>query len=414
MTSKERRESRYQRRVAARTEKRLRKAPLAGDYDAVFSFPNLWQSYKYCRRNVSWKGSVQRYIFSAPIRVSSTHATLKARRYKCVAPHEWDTYERGKPRHIKSVPIGERVVQRCLADNCLIPTIKPMLVYDNGACLEDKGHEFAFRRLIAHLHQHYRHYGNEGYILIYDFSKYYENIDHSLVRSILHKRISDPYLLRMVDQILGTFGTRGLALGSQISQILALVSANAVDHLIKQDLQIEYAARYNDDSYLIHQSKEYLQECLVQIRRLCADLHIKLNEKKTQIVKISHGFKFLKARVFLTATGKVLMKAPKEGIAVRRRQLKKLLCKLQSGLIDFPHIFASYEAYRANALLNFSAARTIETMDKLFMSLFPQARRYYAIFQVHGSGRRYRRYHKSRRRQILRQIQMRAPLRSAG
>lgn len=372
MTSEERHEARYRRRVERRRQKRMEKHPCADSYEAVFSWGNLWRSYRACRRNVTWKGSVQRYIFQAPIRVSQTYEKLMQGKYKCVTPHEWDTWERGKKRHIKSVPIGERVMQRCLADNALVPVLSPMFIYDNGACLPNKGYDFAQRRLKCHLSRFYREYGTDGYILLFDFSKFYDNVDHGLLLQSLRTRFTDRRLLGMIEQIMGTFGPVGLGLGSQISQILALLSANKLDHAIKQDMGICYYARYNDDGYLIHHSKAYLQKCLAQMQKICGQLGIKLNMKKTHIVKLSHGFKFLKARIYLTSTGKVIRKVPKKSIVTERRKLKKLRRKLDAGTIDFAHIQMQYQSWRSFAM-KFDAWQTVQSMDALYKKLYKEA-----------------------------------------
>lgn len=369
MTSEERREARFLRRRRQRIEKRHRLHPGADDFQTVFSFANLWASYRKCRKNVGWKGSVQRYTFAAPMRVTQAHRQLMMGKYKCVVPHEWDTWERGKQRHIKSVPIGERVVQRCLADNALLPLLAPSFVYDNGACLSRKGYDFAMRRLECHLQRHYRKHGNEGYILLFDFSKFYENINHNLIRSILGKYFHDPRIRKITDQILATFGTNGLGLGSQISQVLALAAASPLDHAIKQDMRVKEYARYNDDGYLIHHSKEFLHDCLSRIQAICDKLHIRLNMKKTQIVKLSHGFKFLKARIYLTDTGNIIRKLPKKSIVRQRRKIKSLNEKLKQGLIDMPHIYMQHQSWRAYAL-KFRAYLTVQSMDALFFQTY--------------------------------------------
>ena len=369
MTSEERRELRYRRRKLKRIQHRRELHPGADSYAAVFSFDNLWTSYRNCRKNVGWKGSVQRYTFAAPLRVIQTYRKLMQGKYRCVIPHEWDTWERGKKRHIKSVPIGERVMQRCLADNALIPVLAPTFVYDNGACLKYKGYDFAMRRLECHLQRHYRKYGNEGYILLFDFSKFYERIDHNQIRGIVGRYFSDTGIRKMVDAIMETFGPVGLGLGSQISQVLALASGNPLDHAIKQDMRIKNYARYNDDGYLIHPSKEYLQKCLARMQEICEKLHIKLNTKKTQIVKLSHGFKFLKARVYLTPTGKIVRKISKKSIVCERRKLKKLWSRLQRGLIDMPHIEMQYQSWRSFAL-KFDAWKTVQSMDALYHRIY--------------------------------------------
>lgn len=369
MTSEERREARYQRRKAMRIRRHRENAPCADNYNAVFSLGNLWRSYRNCRKNVSWKGSVQRYILASPIKVAKTYRELEAKKYKCVKPHEWDTCERGTWRHIKSVPIGERVMQRCLADKALIPVLSPTYVYDNGACMKRKGYDFAMRRLVCHLSRYYRKYGSDGYILLFDFRKFYESISHALIEKIIASEFNDPWIRRMVHNIISTFGDVGMGLGSQISQILALASASHLDHQIKEVLLIKQYARYNDDGYLIHPSKEYLKHCLEKMQAICDKLHITLNLKKTHIVKLSHGFKFLKARIYLTETGKIIRKIPKKSVTTERRKLKALRVKLDEGKIDIPHIEMQFQSWRAHAA-KFQAYHTIRNMDLLYYKLY--------------------------------------------
>ena len=50
-----------------------------------------------------------------------------------------------------------------------------MLIYDNGASLKDKGLDFARRRFEIHLRNAYKEYGGKAYILLMDFTKYYDN-----------------------------------------------------------------------------------------------------------------------------------------------------------------------------------------------------------------------------------------------
>ena len=111
MTSEERREARYRRRVAARLAKKEKYAS-CNDFSAVFSYGNLYRAYRRCRKGVSWKASVQRYITNAPLNVLNTFELLHTNKYKSPGFNEFDLYERGKHRHIKSTTMSERVVQR--------------------------------------------------------------------------------------------------------------------------------------------------------------------------------------------------------------------------------------------------------------------------------------------------------------
>jgi len=369
MTSEERKENRYRRRVEARKKKKRERCPENTDFETVFSFRNLYKSYQRCCVGVSWKASVQRYMIQAPINVRTTHMELLAGKYKSPGFFEFDVFERGKKRHIRSTIINERVVQKCLCDNALIPVLCRSLIYDNGASTKKKGYDFAINRLTAHLQKHYRKHGNEGYILLFDFSKFFDNISHAVIKGIVDKGFDDARIKALTYHFIDAFGDVGLGLGSQISQVFALLSANRLDHFVKEVLRIKGYARYMDDGYLIHPSKEYLQQCMEAIKLVCDELGIVLNQKKTQIVKISHGFTFLKARFYLTESGKVIKKIYKRSVTKMRRKLKKLHKKLLDGKIEFPYIFAAMKSWSAYAD-RFDAFHTKRSMEMLFNKLF--------------------------------------------
>ena len=161
MNSVERHEARYQRRRAARLEKRARNTKGLGDFESVFSFEHLYAAYRASVKGVGWKASTQRYKASALANIDKTHNALLGGTFKSKGFYEFDIVERGKPRHIRSVHISERVVQRCLCDYSLVPMLSRSFIYDNGASLQGKGYDFAVRRVTRFLTKHYRQHGRE-------------------------------------------------------------------------------------------------------------------------------------------------------------------------------------------------------------------------------------------------------------
>lgn len=369
MTSEERHEARYQRRKAKRARRRARRIASHDSFDRVFTYGNLYQAYRECRKNVSWKSSVQRYITQAPLNVMRTHWDLMEGRFRTKGFTEFDVFERGKVRHIQSVNIGERVVQRCLCDNALVPVLAGSFIHDNGASMEGKGYSFSIRRLTQHLREHYRKHGAEGYILVFDFSKFFANVSHELVKRILSHEFSDERIVELTNHFIDAFGEVGLGLGSQISQVLALASANRLDHYVKERLHIRGYGRYMDDGYLIHHSKNYLRQCLAGIRRVCEDLGITLNAKKTQIVKLSHGFTWLKIKWRLLPGGKVLRRLARTSTTRMRRKLKKLRLKVASGAMTYEDVHQAMQSWRSHAA-PLDAHRQILAMESLFDSLY--------------------------------------------
>lgn len=324
MNSKERHEIRYQRRKAKRLERKRKLQEQYGDFDKVFSFKNLYNAYSKCRQGVMWKSSTKRYKANLLRNTYDLYTQLQDGTYKSKGLYEFDIIERGKPRHIRSVHISERCVQRTLCDESIIPLLERSLIYDNGASMKNKGIDFAIRRIETQLHRHYRKYGSEGYILQFDFKSYFDNINHEVVFKILRNIYTDDKLYGLARMFVRNFGDIGLGLGSQVSQIMAIAVPNIADHYIKEKLHIKGYGRYMDDGYLIHQNKEYLKHCLKKLRVMFEKLGIKLNEKKTQIVKLSHGFTFLKTKFNLLPSGRVLKRSCRKSIVIMRRKLKKL------------------------------------------------------------------------------------------
>lgn len=368
MSSEERREARYKRR-RIRRQKKKENLKKCDDFDAVFSYGNLYRAYRLCRKGVSWKGSVQKYITQAPLNVYQTWRKLQNGTYHSDGFFEFDIIERGKKRHIKSVTMSERVVQRCLCDNALTPMLKRTFIYDNGACQTGKGYSFVKERLTHHLRKHIRRYKTEGYILLFDFSNFFDNVSHTLTKKNLNCKFKDRKIVGLLFHFIKMFGEKGLGLGSPISQNLALESANKLDHYIKEILRVKGYGRYMDDGYLIHPSKEYLKKCLTEIKRICSELGIILNEKKTQIVKLSHGFTWLKARFRITPTGKVIRKMYKRSVTKMRQKLKKFKKMVSEGIMEYKDVYTSWQSWRAYAK-GFDSYRTIKSMEKFYNELF--------------------------------------------
>lgn len=369
MNSAERHEVRYQRRKAKRIEKRKITQEKYGVFEKVFSFDNLYDSYKKCCKGVNWKTSTQTYKANALLNVYKTWKDLMNESYRSKGFIEFDITERGKPRHIKSVHISERVVQKCFCDYSLTPLLKRYFIYDNGASIKHKGIDFAMNRLNCFLEKSYREYGNKGYALVFDFSKYFENIEHDILLNTLRDKITDTRLYNLLTMFIKNFGEKGLGLGSQVSQINAIMHPNYLDHYIKEQLGIKYYCRYMDDGVLVHPSKVYLQYCLKKITEICTELGIKLNTKKTQIVKLSRGINFLKTHFILTKTGKIVRKPYRKNITLMRRKLKTFKRWVDEGKMTFEDVMTSWCSWRGHQL-KFNSYWARQRIHDLYVRLF--------------------------------------------
>lgn len=371
LNSTERHEARYRRRKYKRDLKKRQNVEGYDDFDKVFSFKNLYDGYKNCIKGVQWKASTQIYKSNALINIADSRSKLLDGSYKSMGFYEFDIFERGKHRHIRSVHISERCIQRTLCDKCLIPVVSRRFVYDNSANIKGRGYDFAINRATAHLHKFYRSNGhcNNGYVLMIDFSKFFDRIQHDKLFSIIDNEFSDKRITDLYKLFISAFGECGLGLGSQVSQISALLYPNHIDHFIKDVLRIKFFGRYMDDMYLIHNDKEYLKQCLLLIKEWCSKVGIVLNDKKTTIVKLSNGFKFLKIRFTLTASGKVVKRLCRQNITRMRRKLKKYKKFVQNGRMSIDDVYTSFVSWRGHAK-RCNSYKTIQSMSALYDELF--------------------------------------------
>ena len=371
MTSEERHQARYERRRRSRAEKRQAAIAEYDNFDNLCTLNALFHAAKQSRKSIRWKSSVQRYFMSYMRNIITLRDLMLAGRNVTMGFIEFDLVERGKRRHIKSVHFKERVAQRVLCDNALVPVLSRSLIYDNGASLKDKGISFARDRLKHHLHQYYRRTGsNEGYILLMDFSGYFDNILHAPVYELLERAFCDQRIVDFCRQFIEPFGDKSLGIGSQISQILAVSYRSSIDHYIKEVLRVKEYGCYMDDSYIICESKAQLWAYYGKIRELCEAKGIRLNPKKTQIVKLSHGFTYMKGRFFLTGTGRVIVTPCRRNTVAERRKLKKFRAFLADGSMTLDQIVCSYNSYRGYILKDYNSHRTVRSMDKLFHELY--------------------------------------------
>ena len=326
---------------------------------------------KKCMKGVMWKYSTQAYYLDRIERIRITKERLEKRDRMSDGFVQFTVHERGKRREIRSIHINERVVHRAENDVVLVPVLRPKLIYDNAASLKDRGTHFALKRLKVHLWKYYREHGsNDGYILVGDLHSYFDSVDHDVVFWEYSKIFRyDPDLVNLTMDFIDAFGDRSLGLGSQVSQMTAVFYPNRIDHYIKEQLKIRGYGRYMDDFYLIHESREYLAECLDQIRRMYEEIGIELNERKTKIVRLKDEFKFLKLKTRLTETGRVVMRPDRGTITRERRTLKKLRRKLDEGRITFADVKQTYASWQGH-IKHYDSYRTMRNMDKLFKELF--------------------------------------------
>ena len=339
-------------------------------YDEIFTYDNLLSSASKCKNNVTWKASVQNFLLELPYNIYKIYNDLNKRKFKIRTAYRFNIFERGKIRNICAIHIKERIVQRCLCDYYLLPLLSKTFIYDNCASLKGKGTDFAIKRLKKHLNSFYYKYGLDGYILLFDFKDFFASVPHKIIMDMFSKYIDDIEILQLINLFIEMEPNgKGLSLGNEISQVAACLIGNPIDHYIKDKCGIKYYIRYMDDGLIIHNDKEYLVKILEDINIIANELGLKINQKKTKIIKLNHGFTFLKKKINISENGKIYMRICPRSIVTMRRKLKKLSKKLYCGEMSYYDIEASYQSWRSYAL-KYDSYNSIKSMDRLFFNLF--------------------------------------------
>ena len=237
-------------------------------FDNAITYKSLLESMYKCKRGVIWKDSVARFIQNSPIEITKLHDELINMTYRMGNPVIFKVYE-PKERIIQSLKFRDKVFQKSLCDNVLIPILKNKFIYDNGASLKGKGYSFSLDRLRVHLQKYYNDTKtNKGWVLKCDIHHYFDSMVHEIILNKLSKYFFDERFLFYIEDSLNIYGENGvgIGLGSQINQTIALLYLNDLDHFIKEQLYIKYYGRYMDDFYLIHEDKEYLKYCKNEIK----------------------------------------------------------------------------------------------------------------------------------------------------
>ena len=254
-------------------------------------------------------------------------------------------FERGRVRPITSIQIRDRIIRHVLCDEVLLPEVKKHIIYDNCASIKGRGISHQQDRFEVHLRKYYRLYGNEGWILFGDFSKFYDNIIHEIAKRELLKLFDDDEFIDwLLTQIFDGFKIdvsymtdeeyatcmsdtfnkldyrnipeskltgekwmeKSVNIGDQLSQVIGIYYPYRIDNYVKYVRSQKFYGRYMDDWYIMNPSKEELFDLLDHIHQIAEEYGIHINKKKTRIVKISSTYKFLQIKYSLTDSGKVI------------------------------------------------------------------------------------------------------------
>lgn len=196
-----------------------------------------------------------------------------------------------KERQICASAFSEQVLHHSLMNICHVHFERP-LIYDTYASRKSKGTYAALERAKMFTH----HY---PYFLKLDIRKFFESIEHRVLKRQLARIFKEKTVLSIFYQIIDSFETqtnRGLPIGNLTSQYFANHYLSSLDHFIKETLGIKAYVRYMDDMVLWHNDKEVLKTALKNINDFVVT-ELKCTLKTPLLNRTSFGLPFLGYRL---------------------------------------------------------------------------------------------------------------------
>lgn len=212
-----------------------------------------------------------------------------------------------KPRTISAADFRDRVVHHAL---CAVmePLLERAAIPDSYACRPGKGSHAAVKRAQSFTRRF-------RFFLKLDVRKFFETVDHEVLKASLRRLVKDEKLLALADRIIdygapGSPPGKGLPIGNLTSQHFANRYLSALDRFIKEKLRVRGYVRYMDDMLLFADSKNALREAGRRAGRfLERELKLEVKAGATVLAPVSEGVAFLGLRLWprvmrLDASGK--------------------------------------------------------------------------------------------------------------
>jgi hypothetical protein len=172
--------------------------------------------------------------------------------------------------------------------NICHPFFEKVQIFDSYASRIGKGTYAALERAKCFDKQY-------KWFLKLDFRKYFDSLDHSVIKNQLPELFKDRRLLEIFESIIDSYcanANKGVPIGNLTSQYIANHYLAPFDHYAKEVLRIRAYVRYMDDIVLWHDSKESLIKAGLRLKQF-SENELNLILKPFCLNQNSHGLAFL-------------------------------------------------------------------------------------------------------------------------
>ncbi len=312
-------------------------------FDKIVEAENLRLAFWKASRRKLFKQDVSVFQNNLESNLAQIRVELLENRFKFGLYNYFKVYD-PKERIICAASFPERVVHHAIMNICE-EYFEKYQIYDSYATRKGKGTHHAFERAKKYQH-HYKIF------LKYDVRKYFDSINHEVLKKMLLSKFKDKQLLNTFNQIIDSYSVsenKGLPIGNLTSQFFANFYLSGFDHYAKEVLQIKAYVRYMDDMVFWSNDKDLLLKQSHLIENYISGIDLTLKPKIFNYTNAGLpfiGYRLFSDRIRLTQRSKIRfirkVKSYNELLVSHRWSEKEYQMHLLP-LIDFVSKADSYE-----------------------------------------------------------------------
>ena len=356
-------------------------------YHKICDIDNIMTFEHIVSVNTSNKKKVEKFQEHYVENIYKIRDILMSKNY---IPGEYNIFFIHEPklRLIMSNNIQDKIINHLVAYYLLVEVFDKTFIESTVATRKGRGTHYGLNLTKKYLNDMKRIYNDNFYYLKFDISKYFYNIDHDVVKSMISNKIKDKDAVNIIDKIIDSTDAeyinekikilkineinkirssslsekekiiriqevekiplckrgKSAPIGSMCSQIIAVMYLDKLNHFIKEKLKIKYYVLYMEDGVLIHQDKEYLKYCKEEISKFISSIKLNLNIRKTRVDSIKNGLDFLGFKFYIV-NNRIVLKVRNETKKKFKKKMEKVNKLYEKNLITFKERKCIFDSY---------------------------------------------------------------------
>ncbi len=328
----------------------------------ISSISNLlkaWNEFKRGKKNKKGVGEFELHLEENIFQLHEDLISKKYRHDKYVDFYISDP----KRRHIHKASVRDRVIHQAVFQ-ILYPIFNKHFIYDSYSSRKLRGTHLGVKRTYKACRKVSKNWKIKTYVLKCDVRKFFDCIDHSILRNLIEKKVQCQETMWLVSMLFKSFEKekdKGLPLGNVTSQLFANIYLDKLDQFVKHQLKLKYYFRYCDDFIIIHKNRDFLFEIMKKIGNfLHENLLLDLHPKKVEIRPIQRGIDFLG---YVILSHMVVLRTRTKRRIVRK--IKIIRKQFEKGLVSEENLKSVLTSYLGT--ISHCRARKTKTFIKRFL-----------------------------------------------